>query len=74
MKFRNPLGVAAGMDKKAEAMRGWKHSDLDSFRLVELPSMSEFGNLNQGCLGRLNMVFQRMGFNNPGSQNGSTSL
>ena len=70
MQFPNPLGLAAGMDKKAEAMIGW---DQIGFGFIEIggvtmeeqdgnPKPRMFRSSKHGAL------VNRMGFNNPGSQ------
>ena len=38
MEFSNPLGLAAGMDKKAEAMRGW---ETLGFGFIEIGGITE---------------------------------
>ena len=38
MNFSNPLGLAAGMDKKAEAMRGW---ETLGFGFIEVGGITE---------------------------------
>ena len=52
--FENPLGLAAGMDKKAEAMQGW---ETLGFGFIEVGGITEHEQTviqNHACSVRLN--------------------
>ena len=68
--FPNPLGLAAGMDKKAEAMRGW---ETLGFGFIEIGGVTEHeqpGNPKPRMFrsSKHKALINRMGFNNPGSE------
>lgn len=70
MQFSNPLGLAAGMDKKAEAMTGW---DQIGFGFIEIGGVTmeeQVGNPKPRMFrsSKHGALVNRMGFNNPGSQ------
>ena len=48
LNFPNPLGLAAGMDKKAEAMTGWETLGFGFIEIGGITNNLEI--LNQGCL------------------------
>ena len=70
MKFRNPLGVAAGMDKKAEAMRGWETLGFGFIEIGGITEHEQSGNPKPRMFrsSKHGALINRMGFNNPGSQ------
>ena len=76
LEFSNPLGLAAGMDKKAEAMRGWENLGFGFIEVGGITQQKQSGNpkprmfrdMKQGAL------INRMGFNNPGNDEMSTHL
>ena len=49
LEFSNPLGLAAGMDKKAEAMRGWENLGFGFIEVGGITQQKQDGNPNQGC-------------------------
>jgi len=76
LTFKNPLGLAAGMDKKAEAMRGW---DTLGFGFIEIGGITELeqdGNPKPRMFrsGKHAALVNRMGFNNPGSKKMASHL
>lgn len=70
MNFINPLGVAAGMDKKAEAMRGWETLGFGFIEIGGITEHEQSGNPKPRMFrsSKHDALINRMGFNNPGSQ------
>lgn len=70
MNFINPLGVAAGMDKKAEAMRGWETLGFGFIEIGGITEHEQSGNPKPRMFrsSKHGALINRMGFNNPGSQ------
>lgn len=69
-KYDNPLGLAAGMDKKAEALRGWESLGLGFIEIGGITQLEQEGNPKPRMF-RSNSsksLVNRMGFNNPGSE------
>ncbi len=76
LDFPNPLGLAAGMDKKAEAMTGW---ETIGFGFIEVGGITEHeqdGNPKPRMFrsSKHKALINRMGFNNPGSEKMSEHL
>jgi len=76
LNFPNPLGLAAGMDKRAEAMKGWENI---GFGFIEIGGITEFkqpGNPKPRMFrdGKTQSLINRMGFNNIGSKEMATHL
>ena len=69
MKFRNPLGLAAGMDKKAEAMKGWETLGFGFIEIGGITEHEQTGNPKPRMFrsSKHKALVNRMGFNNPGS-------
>lgn len=70
LTFRNPLGLAAGMDKQGAALRAW---DTLGFGFIEVGGITEHaqhGNPRPRMFrdGEQHALINRMGFNNVGSQ------
>ena len=70
MSFPNPLGLAAGMDKKAEAMRGWETLGFGFIEIGGITELEQIGNPKPRMFrsGKHRALVNRMGFNNPGSE------
>ena len=69
MQFRNPLGLAAGMDKKAEAMKGWETLGFGFIEVGGITEHEQTGNPKPRMFrsSKHKALVNRMGFNNPGS-------
>lgn len=68
-QFRHPFGLAAGMDKKAEAMNGWESIGLGFIEIGGITFHEQKGNPKPRMF-RSNSsqaLINRMGFNNPGA-------
>jgi len=76
MEFSNPLGLAAGMDKKAEAMRGWETLGFGFIEIGGITEHQQDGNPKPRMFRspKHKALINRMGFNNPGSSNMATHL
>lgn len=76
MEFNNPLGLAAGMDKKAEAMRGWETLGFGFIEIGGITEHQQDGNPKPRMFRspKHKALINRMGFNNPGSSNMATHL
>ena len=76
MSFVNPLGLAAGMDKKAEAMRGWETLGFGFIEIGGITEHEQSGNPKPRMFrsGKHRALVNRMGFNNPGSQKMASHL
>tara|TARA_B100000035_G_scaffold311557_1_gene321303 strand:- start:162 stop:1226 length:1065 start_codon:yes stop_codon:yes gene_type:complete len=69
LNFHNPLGLAAGMDKKAEAMIGWETLGFGFIEIGGVTEQKQDGNPKPRMFrdGKNLALVNRMGFNNPGS-------
>ena len=70
MDFPNPLGLAAGMDKKGEALSGWESLGFGFIEMGVSPLMPNREIPNRECFDshRNQALVNRMGFNNPGRE------
>ena len=70
LNFPNPLGLAAGMDKKAEAMPGWQNLGFGFIEVGGITEHEQSGNPKPRMFrsGKHGALVNRMGFNNPGSK------
>ena len=68
--FEHPFGIAAGMDKRAEALRGWESVGLGFSEIGGVTMLEQEGNPKPRMFrhGRDRALVNRMGFNNPGSE------
>ena len=69
LKFENPVGLAAGFDKNAEAIGAWEHLGFGFAEVGTITAHAQSGN-PQPRLFRLpsdRAVLNRMGFNNRGA-------
>ncbi|MDG1551150.1 MAG: quinone-dependent dihydroorotate dehydrogenase [Candidatus Poseidoniaceae archaeon] len=74
--YEHPLGLAAGMDKKAEALRGWETLGLGFIEIGGITQLEQQGNPKPRMFrsnSSLSLV-NRMGFNNPGSEKTASHL
>ena len=71
MAYKNPFGLAAGMDKRAEALRGWESLGLGFIEIGGVTAEEQPGNPKPRMFrsGTSRALVNRMGFNNPGSEN-----
>ena len=74
--LRNPLGLAAGMDKKAENVMAWDNLGLGFIEVGGFTTIPQSGNekprmFRNSAHGAL---INRMGFNNPGSKVAAETL
>ena len=76
MSFSNPLGLAAGMDKKAEAMSGWESLGFGFIEVGGITEHEQSGNPMPRMFrsSKHNALINRMGFNNPGSEKMASHL
>ena len=68
--YEHPFGLAAGMDKKAEAIRGWETLGLGFIEIGGVTKFEQEGN-SKPRMFRSNSaksLVNKMGFNNPGSE------
>ena len=70
MDFPNPLGLAAGMDKKGEALSGWESLGFGFIEMGGITSDAQPGNPKPRMFRshRNQALVNRMGFNNPGRE------
>ena len=70
MEYSHPFGIAAGMDKKAEALRGWSSIGLAFSEIGGVTMLEQTGNPKPRMFrhGNDRALVNRMGFNNPGSE------
>lgn len=70
LDFTHPFGLAAGMDKRAEALRGWDSIGLAFAEIGGVTMLEQGGNPKPRMFrhGRDRALVNRMGFNNPGSE------
>ena len=70
LKFANPVGLAAGFDKNAEAIGAWENFGFGFAEVGTITAQAQSGN-PQPRLFRLpsdRAVLNRMGFNNRGAE------
>lgn len=69
-RYPNPFGLAAGMDKRAEAIRGWESLGLGFIEIGGVTALEQGGNPKPRMFrsGPSKALVNRMGFNNPGSE------
>ena len=69
LSFPNPLGIAAGMDKDAKAVRGWGNLGLGFVEIGGVTMEPQEGNPKPRMfrVNKLQALVNRMGFNNLGS-------
>ncbi len=74
--YKHPFGLAAGMDKKAESLRGWETIGLAFAEIGGVTMLEQAGNPKPRMFrcGSQKALVNRMGFNNPGSEKVSQSL
>ncbi|MGB1955548.1 MAG: quinone-dependent dihydroorotate dehydrogenase [Candidatus Poseidoniaceae archaeon] len=70
INFQHPFGIAAGMDKRAEALRGWESIGLGFSEIGGVTMLEQQGNPKPRMFrnGKDRALVNRMGFNNPGSE------
>jgi dihydroorotate dehydrogenase len=70
LSFRNPLGLAAGMDKNAVAMSGWETLGFGFIEVGGVTMLEQSGNQKPRMFrsARDGALINRMGFNNQGSE------
>lgn len=70
LDFRNPVGLAAGMDKKAECILQWEHLGFGWIEIGGVTEHAQEGNPKPRMFrsGDHQALINRMGFNNPGSE------
>ncbi|MDA9117196.1 quinone-dependent dihydroorotate dehydrogenase [Candidatus Poseidoniaceae archaeon] len=75
-QYPNPFGLAAGMDKRAEALRGWTTLGLGFIEIGGVTAEEQLGNPKPRMFrsGGSKALINRMGFNNPGSANMAIQL
>lgn len=76
IEFNNPFGIAAGMDKRAEALRGWEALGLGFMEIGGITMLEQLGNPKPRMFraGKSKALVNRMGFNNPGSEKTAVQL
>lgn len=69
LNFPNPVGIAAGMDKASEAVRGWESMGFGFMEIGGITEHAQEGNPKPRMFraGTERALVNRMGFNNPGS-------
>tara|TARA_Y100000768_G_scaffold82123_1_gene58511 strand:+ start:212 stop:1345 length:1134 start_codon:yes stop_codon:yes gene_type:complete len=74
--YAHPFGLAAGMDKKAEALIGWETIGLGFIEIGGITQLEQEGNPKPRMFrsSSSKSLVNRMGFNNPGSEKMSTTL
>ena len=75
-EYLHPFGLAAGMDKKGEAINGWGSLGLSFAEIGGITMLEQSGNPKPRMF-RSNSqkaLVNRMGFNNPGSKNMQSRL
>ena len=73
-EYIHPFGNAAGLDKKAEALRGWETIGLSFIEIGGVTEHQQDGNPKPRMFraSSSRSLVNRMGFNNPGSVNVAT--
>ena len=76
LNFDNPVGLAAGMDKKGENVANWEHLGFGWMEIGGVTLHAQDGNPKPRMFRstKHNALINRMGFNNPGSENMAESL
>mgnify|MGYP002827047814 FL=1 len=74
--FIHPFGLAAGMDKKGEAINGWESIGLSFAEIGGVTMLEQLGNPKPRMFrsSKYKALVNRMGFNNPGSEKMQHSL
>jgi len=69
--YQHPFGLAAGMDKKGEAINGWDAIGLSFAEIGGVTMLEQKGNPKPRMFrsSKHKALVNRMGFNNPGSEN-----
>ncbi len=69
LTFPNPVGLAAGMDKGAEALQAWEDLGFGFVEAGTITAHAQPGNDKPRCFRYppLKALINRMGFNNPGA-------
>tara|TARA_B110000211_G_C14034079_1_gene533597 strand:+ start:59 stop:1189 length:1131 start_codon:yes stop_codon:yes gene_type:complete len=69
--YHHPFGNAAGLDKRAEALRGWESIGLSFIEIGGVTEHEQGGNPKPRMFRSTSSrsLVNRMGFNNPGSEN-----
>ena len=75
-EYLHPFGLAAGMDKKGEAINGWGSLGLSFAEIGGITMLEQSGNPKPRMFRSNNQkaLVNRMGFNNPGSKNMQSRL
>ena len=70
LTFPNPVGLAAGMDKNAEALRAWEALGFGFVEAGTVTARAQPGNDKPRCFRYppQQALINRMGFNNPGAE------
>ena len=70
LDFKHPFGLAAGMDKRAEALLGWESIGLSFTEIGGVTMFEQEGNSKPRMFrsDSKKALINRMGFNNPGSE------
>ena len=70
INFQHPFGIAAGIDKRAEALRGWESIGVGFSEIGGVTMLEQEGNPKPRMFrnGKDRALVNRMGFNNPGSE------
>ena len=76
LNFPNPLGLAAGMDKKAESMTGWETLGFGFIEVGTITPKPQFGNPKPRVfrLQEDEALINRLGFNNVGSDSAASNI
>jgi len=76
IEYNNPFGIAAGMDKRAEALRGWETLGLGFMEIGGITMLEQLGNPKPRMFraSKSRALVNRMGFNNPGSEKTALQL
>ena len=69
LTFPNPVGLAAGMDKNADALRAWEALGFGFVEAGTITALAQPGNPKPRCFRYLSQqaLINRMGFNNAGA-------
>jgi dihydroorotate dehydrogenase len=76
LRFPNPIGLAAGMDKRGEALPAWAALGFGHVELGAVTAMAQTGNPIPRVFRavRAEAIVNRMGFNNPGADAAGETL
>ena len=74
--YKHPFGNAAGLDKRAEALRGWEALGLSFIEIGGVTEHEQSGNPKPRMFraSSSRALVNRMGFNNPGSEKVASTL